>query len=107
MKDQKQVFSDWHESKYGESVAWVNGSPASHIHNDRWQGWAAGVSQDAPQDNALLAAVLDSVQKLGSGDFVLAPREPTEKMLEAGYQDSLDAKGFEIKIIYKAMIESI
>ena len=38
--------------------------------------------------------------------FVLVPKEPTEKMLEAGYQDSLDAKGHEIKDIYRAMIKS-
>ena len=38
--------------------------------------------------------------------FVLVPKEPTEKMLEAGYQDSFDAKGHEIKDIYKAMIKA-
>ena len=38
--------------------------------------------------------------------FVVVPKEPTNKMLDAGYEDSYDAKGFEIPLIYKAMIEA-
>lgn len=38
--------------------------------------------------------------------FVLVPKEPTNKMIDAGYESSYDAKGFEIPLIYKAMIEA-
>ena len=48
---------------------------------------------------------VDQAQAVPEG-FVLVPKEPTEKMLEAGYQDSFDAKGHEIKDIYKAMIKA-
>lgn len=37
--------------------------------------------------------------------FILVPKEPTPKMIDAGYGSSYDAKGFEIPLIYKAMIE--
>lgn len=50
----------------------------------------------------LEAAKADAVPE----GFVLVPKEPTEEMLEAGYQDSFDAKGYEIRGIYKAMIEA-
>lgn len=49
----------------------------------------------------IIDAIIDQLE-----GFVLAPKEPTEEMLEAGYQDSFDAKGFEIKIIYKAMLNA-
>ena len=38
--------------------------------------------------------------------FVVVPKEPTPKMIDAGYESSYDAKGFEIPLIYKAMIEA-
>lgn len=38
--------------------------------------------------------------------FVLVPKEPTNKMLDAGYESSYDAKGFELPLIYKTMIEA-
>ena len=76
MDIQRKEFESWHESKYGEHITWSNGSPVSHIHNDRWQGWLAATAnaQAVPEANALLGATLDAVQKLGSGDFVLVPR---------------------------------
>ena len=40
------------------------------------------------------------------GGYVVVPKEPTPKMIDAGYENSYDAKGFEIPLIYKAMIES-
>ena len=53
----------------------------------------------------IVTVCVDQAQAVPEG-FVLVPKEPTEKMLEAGYQDSFDAKGHEIKDIYKAMIEA-
>lgn len=38
--------------------------------------------------------------------FVVVPKVPTPKMIDAGYENSYDAKGFEIPLIYKAMIEA-
>lgn len=40
------------------------------------------------------------------GCYVVVPKEPTPKMIDAGYESSYDAKGFEIPLIYKAMIEA-
>lgn len=60
----------------------------------------------------LIDIALDGLEELKENitqvpeGFVLVPKEPTEKMLEAGYQDSFDAKGHEIKDIYKAMIKA-
>jgi len=40
----RKAFEAWHESEYGEHIIWSNGSPVSHIHNDRWQGWLAATA---------------------------------------------------------------
>ena len=45
IKLKRKDFEAWHESKYGEHIIWSNGSPASHIHNDRWQGWLAATAK--------------------------------------------------------------
>ena len=42
----RKAFESWHESKCGEHITWSNGSPVSHIHNDRWQGWLAATAKD-------------------------------------------------------------
>jgi len=110
---ERKAFEAWHESEYGEHVTWANGAPVSHIHDDRWQGWLAAKAQAAPEENALLSATLDAVQKLGSGDFILVPREPTEDMLGAAWE-ALPAGGpsgnrrvfYEKQtVVYKAMVD--
>ena len=63
-------------------------------------------AQAVPESNALLSAAMDAVQKLGSGDFVLVPKEPTKEMIRMGdltfaYDECVDARK-----IYKAMIEA-
>ena len=55
----RKAFESWHESKYGEHITWSNGSPVSHIHNDRWQGWLAATA---------------NAQAVPEG-FVLVPKE--------------------------------
>lgn len=102
---ERKAFEAWHESEYGEHVTWANGAPVSHIHDDRWQGWRAAVSQTVSEENTLLSATLDAVQKLGSGDFILVPREPTEAMIKAGYQHC-EPNGILPYSFYKAMIEA-
>ena len=68
IEKEREAFSNWHESEYGEHVTWWDEVPASHIHNDRWCGWKA---------SALRAA-----EKLES--CVVVPVEPTEAMYLAG-----------------------
>lgn len=41
IEKEREAFSNWHESEYGEHVTWCDDVPASHIHNDRWSGWKA------------------------------------------------------------------
>lgn len=65
------------------------------------------------ESNALLSASLDAIQKLGSGDFVLVPKEPTEEMLGAAWEappvggPSGNKRVFYEKqaVVYKAMVE--
>ncbi|AYA02267.1 hypothetical protein BEN74_04850 [Acinetobacter sp. WCHAc010034] len=106
----RKTFGAWHESEYGEHIIWLNGSPVSHIHNDRWQGWltATANAQAVPEANALLGATLDAAQKLGSGDFVLVPREPTEAMQDAGcsVMPTVDCQPYDAGVVYKKMIEA-
>ena len=45
IKLKRKAFEAWHESEYGEHIIWSNDSPASHIHNDRWQGWLAATAK--------------------------------------------------------------
>ena len=54
-----------------------------------------------PESNALLSAAVDAVKKLGSGDFVLVPKEPTLEMCHRGR----NTRSFKVQDIYKAMIE--
>ena len=61
-------------------------------------------AQAVPESNALLSAAMDAVQKLGSGDFVLVPKEPTEAMYIAGTDKR--QSGGNTADVYKAMIEA-
>ena len=82
IKLKRKAFEAWHESKYGEHIIWSNGSPVSHIHNDRWQGWLAATAK---------------AQTVPEG-FVLVPREPTDVMRNIFNESWV--------VIYKAMIEA-
>ena len=68
---------------------------------EHWQTWRAAKAQAVPESNALLSAAMDAVQKLGSGDFVLVPKEPTLEMCHRGR----NTRSFKVQDIYKAMIE--
>ncbi|MNE20767.1 hypothetical protein D3C80_1139040 [compost metagenome] len=59
-------------------------------------------AQAVPESNALLSAAMDAVQKLGSGDFILVPKEPTLEMCHRGR----NTRSFKVQDIYKAMIEA-
>lgn len=67
-------------------------------------------AQVVPESNALLGADMDAVQKLGSGDFVLAPKEPTPKMIDAtwNHDDEIQEMSHNTRneFIYKKMIEA-
>ena len=57
IQKEREAFEAWHESKYGEHIIWSNGSPASHIHNDRWQGWLAATAKaQAVQEGFVLVS---------------------------------------------------
>lgn len=66
----------------------------------------SGKSQQWQFGFDLACRELAKTQAVPNG-FVLVPKEPTNKMLDAGYENSYDAKGFEIPLIYKAMIEAV
>lgn len=64
-----------------------------------------------PEPNALLSASLDAIQKLGSGDFVLVPRVPTEEMIMNGLLVISTEVGKydiqkEVRMIWEKMIEA-
>ena len=73
---------------------------------------AEAKAQAVPESNALLSDAMDAVQKLGSGDFVLVPKEPTCEMIEAGmgnFDFPLDNGRFsnhDLIFAYRAMIEA-
>ena len=72
----------------------------------------AAKAQAVPESNALLSDTMDAVQKLGSGDFVLVPKEPTCEMIESGmgnFDFPLDNGRFsnhDLIFAYRAMIEA-
>lgn len=70
-------------------------------------------AQAVPESNALLSASLDAIQKLGSGDFVLVPKEPSADLVNHGHQVFLghfnecgQTGGRSLYFAYKAMIEA-
>ena len=84
--------------------------------NMAWEMWASAKhsvkAQAVPESNALLSDAMDAVQKLGSGDFVLVPKEPTCEMIESGmgnFDFPLDNGRFsnhDLIFAYRAMIEA-
>ena len=73
----------------------------------------AAKAQAVPESNALLSDAMDAVQKLGSGDFVLVPKEPSADLVNHGHQVFLghfneggQTGGRSIYFAYKAMIEA-
>ncbi|MCK4081353.1 hypothetical protein [Acinetobacter radioresistens] len=50
--------------------------------NMAWSAWQAAKAQAVPEENALLSATLDAVQKLGGGEFVLVEREKLAMIFE-------------------------
>ena len=69
-----------------------------------WEVWQAAKAQAVTESNALLSDAMDAVQKLGSGDFVLVSKEPTEEMYIAGTDKR--RYGGNTADVYKAMIEA-
>lgn len=54
-----------------------------HSVNTGWAMWKKAITfakAQVPESNALLSASLDVIQKLGSGDFVLVPKELSENI---------------------------
>jgi len=75
-----------------------------HRVNTGWAMWKKAINftkAQVPESNALLSAAVDAVKKLGSGDFVLVPKEPTLEMCHRGR----NTRSFKVQDIYKAMIE--
>ncbi len=78
-----------------------------HRVNTGWAMWKKAINftkAQVPESNALLSAAMDAVQKLGSGDFILVPKEPTEAMYIAGTDKR--QSGGNTADVYKAMIEA-
>lgn len=76
-----------------------------HRVNTGWAMWKKAINftkAQVPESNALLSAAVDAVKKLGSGDFVLVPKEPTLEMCHRGR----NTRSFKVQDIYKAMIEA-
>ena len=98
---------------YPEYNAYQNGNDRNEdAINGKWYAWQAAKAQAVPESNALLSDAMDAVQKLGSGDFVLVPKEPTCEMIEAGmgnFDFPLDNGRFsnhDLIFAYRAMIEA-
>ena len=83
----KEIAFCWGVKKYLQLSVEENHTDIVDHANDSLRIWQAAKDQAIPKG------------------FVVVPKEPTNKMLDAGYWDSYDAKGFEIPLIYKAMIE--
>ena len=92
---------NWDEAKHGFE---------DDMLNMAWEMWSSGQAAKAqvPESNALLSAAVDAVKKLGSGDFVLVPKEPTLEMVNQGCRAISYGRSNEenSKRIYKAMIEA-
>ena len=69
---------------------------------EKWQAAKAHV----PESNALLSAAVHAVEKLGSGDFVLVPKEPTQEMLDAVKNAEFFYGDRAPTVFYKLMIEA-
>ncbi|ASN69528.1 hypothetical protein KTH02_04760 [Acinetobacter radioresistens] len=83
--------------------------------NMAWSAWQAAKAQAVPEENALLSATLDAVQKLGSGEFVLlknnsktivAIEQMVEQQIEASGMDSRCLERLDGEKILQAAIES-
>ena len=96
---------NWDEVKHGFK---------DDMLNMAWEMWSSGqaVKAQTPESNALLSAAMDAVQKLGSGNFVLVPKEPTLEMIAKGHDvfvGAFDSKlngGQSLHCAYLAMIEA-
>ena len=90
---------NWDEVKHGFK---------DDMLNMAWEMWSSGhaVKAQVPESNALLSAAVDAVKKLGSGDFVLVPKEPTKEMIEMGDLTFAHNECVDATKIYKAMIEA-
>ena len=67
---------NWDEAKHGFE---------DDMLNMAWEMWSSGQvvkAQAVPESNALLSAAVDAVKKLGSGDFVLVPKDQFESLNE-------------------------
>ena len=66
---------NWDEVKHGFK---------DDMLNMAWEMWSSGqaVKAQVPESNALLSAAVDAVKKLGSGDFVLVPKDQFESLNE-------------------------
>lgn len=114
---ERKAFEAWLEENHPVAGFNVTESECGrYVHRAtrmRWEAWQAAVSQAVLEENALLSATLDAVQKLGSGDFILVPREPTEDMLGAAWEappaggPSGNRRVFYEKqtVVYKAMVD--
>jgi len=71
-------------------VTWVNGA---------WYSWQAKALA-VPEENALLSATLDAVQKLGSGEFVLLKNDSkTIVAIEQMVEQQVEASGMDSRCL--------
>lgn len=83
IQKEREAFSEWHESAYGEYVTWGNDYPVSHIHNDRWEAWQAAKTHANQQFESFLNQAIE--------DSACADERRSLQVLLEDFQDNLEA----------------
>jgi len=78
---------------------------AFEVLNTGWVMWlrAKRTVKAVPEENALLSATLDAVQKLGGGEFVLVEKD----LIHSIYQSCIECLDVDIPPIFRATVCTI
>lgn len=87
IQKEREVFEAWVGSNGRSIERFSDGSYKSMTLDKEWEAWQAAKAQALPEG------------------FVLVPKEPTEKMIDAGVDES-DVDWKRLRFAYKAMIEA-
>lgn len=115
IKKEREAFENW-AIKASGGWASFSKSHGDTYANDKLQfAWQAWQAQAVPKGNDLFGAILDVVQKLGSGEFVLlkndsktivAIEQMVEQQVEASGMDSRSLERLDGEKILQAAIEA-
>lgn len=83
---ERKAFNDWHLLKYGEFVNWWDDTPASWIHNDRWEGWKSCAESKQAEIDSMKA----QLSKVESGEYVVVPKSSITQF----WQDDEEPENF-------------